>query len=53
MKLHEKMNEYLANQQVMFIKLHNLHWYIRGCAFFTLHGKLEELMMQQRQLLMR
>jgi starvation-inducible DNA-binding protein len=43
MKLHEKMNAYLANQQVMFIKLHNLHWYIKGSAFFTLHPKLEEL----------
>ena len=43
MKLHDKMNEYLANQQVMFIKLHNLHWYVTGKGFFTLHAKLEEL----------
>lgn len=43
MSLHVKMNEYLANQQVMFIKLHNLHWYIKGHGFFTLHAKLEEL----------
>jgi len=43
MKLHEKMNEYLANQMVMHIKLHNLHWYVKGNGFFTLHGKLEEL----------
>jgi len=43
MNLHEKMNEYLANQQVMYIKLHNLHWYIKGSGFFTLHAKLEEL----------
>jgi len=43
MKLHEKMNEYLANQMVMYIKLHNLHWYIKGNGFFTLHAKLEEL----------
>jgi len=43
MKLHAKMNEYLANQQVMYIKLHNLHWYIKGQGFFTLHAKLEEL----------
>lgn len=42
-KLHEKMNEYLANQQVMYIKLHNLHWYVKGQGFFTLHAKLEEL----------
>ena len=41
--LYEKLNEYLANQQVMYIKLHNLHWYVKGRSFFTLHGKLEEL----------
>ncbi|MCL2521654.1 MAG: DNA starvation/stationary phase protection protein [Erysipelotrichales bacterium] len=43
MKLHDKMNEYLANQMTMYIKLHNLHWYIKGNGFFTLHAKLEEL----------
>lgn len=43
MKLYEKMNRYLANQQVAFIKLHNLHWYVQGKAFFTLHEKFEEL----------
>ena len=43
MALNEKLNEYLANQQVMYIKLHNLHWYIQGASFFTLHSKFEEL----------
>ena len=43
MKLQEKMNVYLANQQVMYLKLHNLHWYVKGQGFFTLHAKLEEL----------
>ena len=42
-KLYEKMNVYLANQQVSYIKLHNLHWYVKGRSFFTLHAKLEEL----------
>lgn len=42
-KLYEKMNIYLANQEVAYIKLHNLHWYIKGRSFFTLHAKLEEL----------
>lgn len=42
-KLHDKLNEYLANQQIMYIKLHNLHWYVKGRSFFTLHAKLEEL----------
>ena len=31
-KLYEKMNLYLANQEVAYIKLHNLHWYVRGAA---------------------
>ena len=43
MKLYEKMNEYLANQMVMYVKLHNMHWYLKGKSFFTLHVKLEEL----------
>jgi starvation-inducible DNA-binding protein len=43
MKLTECMNVYLANQQVSFIKLHNLHWYIKGNNFFMLHAKFEEL----------
>ena len=41
--LQNKLNEYLANQQVMYIKLHNLHWYVKGRSFFALHAKLEEL----------
>ena len=43
MALLEMMNKYLANQEVMYLKLHNLHWYIQGNSFFTLHGKFEEL----------
>lgn len=43
MSLSEKLNNYLANQQVMYIKLHNLHWYVKGKSFFTLHTKFEEL----------
>lgn len=43
MNLSEKMNKYLCDQQVMFVKLHNIHWYIQGKSFFTLHEKTEEL----------
>ncbi|MCE1254374.1 MAG: DNA starvation/stationary phase protection protein [Anaerolineae bacterium] len=50
-KLNEKLNEYLANQQVMYIKLHNLHWYITGRSFFTLHPKLEELYEQTAEIM--
>lgn len=49
--LFEKLNVYLANQQVMYIKLHNLHWYVKGRSFFTLHGKLEELYDQTAQVM--
>ncbi|WP_313584407.1 Dps family protein [Lacrimispora sp.] len=49
--LFEKLNEYLANQQVMYIKLHNLHWYVKGRSFFTLHTKLEELYDQTAQIM--
>lgn len=49
--LHDKLNEYLANQQVMYIKLHNLHWYVKGRGFFTLHAKLEELYDQTAQII--
>jgi len=43
MDLNQKLNQYLANQQVMYIKLHNLHWYVQGSSFFALHTKFEEL----------
>lgn len=49
--LHDKLNEYLANQQVMYIKLHNLHWYVKGHSFFTLHAKLEELYDQTAEII--
>ncbi|WJH35250.1 DNA starvation/stationary phase protection protein [Paenibacillus sp. CC-CFT747] len=39
----EVLNKQVANWSVMFIKLHNYHWYITGENFFTLHVKLEEL----------
>lgn len=37
------MNEYLANLQVMFIKLHNLHWNVVGISFFDIHEKTQLL----------
>ncbi len=38
-----KINVFLADQIVFFIKLHNLHWFIKGPAFFTLHAEYEKL----------
>lgn len=37
------LNKQIANWSVLFIKLHNFHWYVKGPQFFTLHTKFEEL----------
>ena len=42
-ELEKKLNLYLANQLVDYVKKHNLHWNLKGSNFFTLHAKLEEL----------
>lgn len=39
----EEMNKYLANLQVLYIKLHNLHWNVTGSQFFEMHEKTQEL----------
>lgn len=39
----ENMNQYLANLQVLFIKLHNLHWNVVGNSFFEIHEKTQML----------
>jgi len=36
------LNKQIANWSVMYIKLHNYHWYVKGGQFFTLHTKFEE-----------
>lgn len=38
----QKLNLYLADLNVLFHKLQNFHWYIKGKDFFVVHGKLEE-----------
>ncbi|RDU36848.1 DNA starvation/stationary phase protection protein [Neobacillus piezotolerans] len=37
------VNKQVANWSVLYIKLHNYHWYVTGPEFFTLHAKFEEL----------
>ncbi|HLR71496.1 MAG TPA: DNA starvation/stationary phase protection protein [Pseudogracilibacillus sp.] len=37
------VNHLVANQGVLFVKLHQYHWYVQGPHFFTLHEKFEEL----------
>lgn len=43
LNLHETLNRQIANWSVLFVKLHNYHWYVKGQQFFTLHTKFEEL----------
>jgi len=37
------LNKQVANWTLLFTKLHNYHWYVKGNLFFTLHAKFEEL----------
>lgn len=37
-----ELNKYLSNLNIIYTKLHNLHWNIKGSAFFELHTKFEE-----------
>lgn len=41
--LEQLLNEQVANLNVLYVKLHNYHWYVKGSNFFTLHIKFEEL----------
>lgn len=36
------LNKQVANWNVLYVKLHNYHWYVTGPHFFTLHEKFEE-----------
>ncbi|MFY0542865.1 Dps family protein [Brevibacillus sp. H7] len=42
-QLKEIVNKQIANWSVLYIKLHNYHWFVKGQQFFTLHTKFEEL----------
>ena len=39
----KEMNVYLANLNLLYVKLHNYHWNIEGRGFFQLHATYEEL----------
>ena len=41
-KLTDVVNQQVANWSVLFIKLHNYHWFVTGPEFFTLHEKFEQ-----------
>ncbi len=38
----DHLNLQIANWSVLYIKLHNYHWYVKGSQFFTLHAKFQE-----------
>ena len=38
-----ELNKQVSTWSVMYAKLHNYHWYVKGKEFFTLHAKFEEL----------
>ena len=42
-ELSVKLNQYLANLGVEYIKLHNLHWNVVGINFKAIHEYLESL----------
>lgn len=41
--LEQILNRQVANLNVMYTKLHNYHWFVKGEQFFSLHAKFEEL----------
>lgn len=42
-KLSKRLNKQVADWTVLYVKIHNFHWYVTGEQFFTLHVKFEEL----------
>ena len=41
-KLVSNLNQLLADLNVLYRKVQNYHWNIKGKEFFQLHAKLEE-----------
>ncbi|KJQ93542.1 general stress protein, partial [Listeria monocytogenes] len=37
----EFLNHQVANLNVFTVKIHQIHWYMRGHNFFTLHEKMD------------
>lgn len=50
-ELKQELNKQVAMWAVMYTKLHNFHWYVKGPQFFTLHIKFEELYNESSQYL--
>lgn len=41
--LSQVLNRQIANFNVLYVKLHHFHWYVKGPHFYQLHEKFEEL----------
>lgn len=39
----ERLNQLLANYQILYINTRGFHWNIKGSDFFELHAKFEEI----------
>ncbi|MET3697165.1 starvation-inducible DNA-binding protein [Bacillus oleivorans] len=39
----QTVNRQIANWTVLYVKLHNYHWFVKGPQFFTLHELYEQL----------
>lgn len=37
----KSLNDYLANLNLLYVKIHNLHWNVQGHSFFQLHAVFE------------
>ncbi|MFD0590050.1 Dps family protein [Paenibacillus sp. GCM10027627] len=42
MTIQHHLNRQIANWSVLYVKLHNYHWYVKGSQFFTLHEKFQQ-----------
>jgi len=42
-ELFQIVNKQIADWTVLYVKLHNFHWNVKGDQFFVLHEKFEEL----------
>ncbi|WP_019121544.1 Dps family protein [Brevibacillus massiliensis] len=45
------LNTQIANWGVLYVKLHNYHWYVSGPNFYTLHATFEQLYNEAAQYL--